>query len=58
VALPVPLTITCIDCGGIAYLLSTEAPEIGGWQPGDVVAYRCRDCHDRWDLVVGPDGIA
>ncbi len=49
--------ITCIDCGGPAHLLSHE-PEIGGWQPGDVVTYRCRDCRDRWDLVVGEDGIA
>jgi len=42
--------ITCIDCGGPAHLL-TEAPEFG-WAPGDVAVYRCRDCGDRWDLVV------
>lgn len=45
-------TITCVDCGGVAHLLSYEPEE--GWEPGDVVAYRCEDCLDRWDLVV-PD---
>jgi len=23
---------------------------------GDVVAYRCSDCLDRWDLVLMPEG--
>ncbi|HKX69775.1 MAG TPA: hypothetical protein VJM75_01025 [Acidimicrobiales bacterium] len=42
--------ITCVDCGGRAHLMSTE-PEIGGWQPGDLLVYRCEDCLDRWDVV-------
>jgi hypothetical protein len=46
--------IVCVDCGGPAYLLS-KPDEEGRFWPGDVVAYRCRDCLDRWDLVV-PDG--
>jgi DNA-directed RNA polymerase subunit RPC12/RpoP len=45
--------IVCIDCGGRAHLLSYP-PEDGFWLPGDVVAYRCSDCLDRWDLVL-PD---
>lgn len=49
----IPATITCIDCGGtshlITYLSDDEPPE-----PGDVVAYRCADCHDRWDVVLDP----
>ena len=45
--------ITCIDCLGPAYLV-TYPPEDGIWLPGDIVTYRCRDCHDRWDLVI-PD---
>lgn len=49
----VPDTISCVDCGGDCRLLSTPDPE-SGWQPGDVVAYRCTSCLDRWDLVV-PD---
>ena len=47
----VPDQITCIDCGGRAFRISF-APEEGDWEPGDVVAYRCEDCMDRWDLVV------
>ena len=43
--------IVCVDCGGRAHLL-TYAPEDGEWQPGDIVAYRCEDCRDRWDLVL------
>ena len=48
-------TITCIDCGGICSLL-TSPPEDDDWLPGDVVAYRCRDCNDRWDIVL-PDDV-
>ncbi len=47
------LVITCIDCGGRAFLL-TKPREDGVWYPGDIVAYRCQDCLDRWDLVL-PD---
>jgi predicted RNA-binding Zn-ribbon protein involved in translation (DUF1610 family) len=53
-AWPEPL-IVCVDCGGRAHLLSKFA-EDDPPQPGDVVAYRCEDCRDRWDLVLGdPD---
>ncbi|MEY3616101.1 MAG: hypothetical protein RLZZ518_1103 [Actinomycetota bacterium] len=41
--------IVCVDCGGPAHLL-TPPPEDGIWLAGDVVAYRCRDCRDRWDI--------
>jgi hypothetical protein len=43
--------IDCVDCGGRASLLS-EPPELG-WAEGDVAVYRCADCLDRWDVVVG-----
>lgn len=46
--------IICIDCGGRCFLL-TPAPEDGIWEPGDVVAYRCEDCLDRWDLVMSDE---
>jgi hypothetical protein len=52
----VPETIVCVDCGGPAGRLSYPPHE--GWQPGDVVAYRCRDCLDRWDLVIPDDDEA
>lgn len=45
-----PERITCIDCGGECGRLTAE-PELG-WAEGDLVTYRCRDCHDRWELVV------
>jgi hypothetical protein len=44
-------TITCVDCLGTAHLLSYEPPD-EGWVPGDVVAYRCPDCGERFDLVL------
>ena len=43
--------LDCIDCGGRASLVSYP-PELG-WAPGDVAVYRCADCMDRWDVVVG-----
>jgi hypothetical protein len=46
-----PETITCVDCGGLCRRLTYDPPD-EGFQPGDVVAYRCRDCHDRWDIVL------
>lgn len=45
--------IDCIDCGGRAHLL-TPPREDGRWEPGEIVAYRCEDCRDRWDLEL-PD---
>jgi len=45
--------ITCIDCGGPAYLLTPlPGPDDLPWAEGDLEVYRCRDCHDRWDLEV------
>lgn len=49
-------SITCVDCGGNAYLL-TPAPEDNTWYPGDVVAYRCKDCLDRWDLELTEEDL-
>jgi len=46
-AMDVPETIICVDCGGTAHFLQLyegEPPE------ADVAAYRCEDCHDRWDI--------
>ena len=44
--------IDCIDCGGRAHLMTR--PGEFGWQEGEIVLYRCEDCLDRWDLLVGP----
>jgi hypothetical protein len=48
------LTIVCVDCGGDCHLIS-HADENGEFEPGEIVAYRCRDCLDRWDLVLPDD---
>ena len=40
----------CGRLGGLCHLLSYAPHE--GWEPGDVVAYRCEDCLDRWDIVL------
>ena len=55
----VPEHIVCVDCGGRCHRLSYPPDE--GFIPGDVIAYRCEDCLDRWDVVMddiddGPEG--
>ena len=47
---PLP-TIVCVDCGGPCHLITPER-EDGKWFAGDLVTYRCRDCRDRWDLIL------
>lgn len=44
----------CVDCGGECHLITPER-EDGVWEIGDIVAYRCRDCRDRWDLELTED---
>jgi hypothetical protein len=44
-----PPTIVCVDCLGTCHLITFEPPD--GWDAGQVVAYRCEDCLDRWDIV-------
>ncbi len=51
-----PDTIVCIDCGGPCYRQPFDPPELG-WQPGDIVTYRCRDCTDFWYLEVDPEDL-
>jgi hypothetical protein len=51
----VPEEIVCVDCGGRCFRLS-YAPE-DGFAAGDVVAYRCQDCNDRWDMVLADDDV-
>jgi hypothetical protein len=45
-----PDTITCVECGGVAHLIS-YLPEEGELEPGYPLAYRCADCLDRFDMV-------
>ncbi len=48
---PLAESIVCVECGGTAYLL-TRFPPDDPPMPGDVVAYRCAECVDRFDIVV------
>jgi hypothetical protein len=58
-----PAEIVCVDCGGVCHLLSHPPPDSAGFAgeaggefaPGDVVAYRCADCLDRWDVVLSDE---
>lgn len=50
----VPETILCIDCLGTCQRL-THRPDDDPFIAGDVVAYRCPDCLDRWDIVLEDD---
>jgi hypothetical protein len=51
---PVPETIVCVDCGGTCHRISYERPD-EPFESGDVVAYRCADCNDRWDMVLSEE---
>jgi hypothetical protein len=44
-------TIVCVDCGGVAHLL-TRWDDDDPPRAGDLATYRCSDCLDRWDLVL------
>ncbi len=50
----VPEKIICVDCGGDCYRLSY--PPEDGFKPGDIIAFRCRDCLDRWDVEFDDQG--
>jgi hypothetical protein len=49
-----PQHIVCVDCGGRCHLLThpprDEDGRVLGFRAGDIVAYRCEDCLDRWDI--------
>ena len=51
----VPPTVVCVDCGGTCHLISYQPDE--GFAPGDVVAFRCEDCLDRWDIELTADDL-
>jgi hypothetical protein len=45
-----PETFGCVECGGVAHLL-THLPPDEPLEPGYPVAYRCADCMDRFDVI-------
>jgi len=52
-AVEAPEHIICVDCGGTCHLLTPpfdDGEGASGFRSGDIVAYRCSDCLDRWDI--------
>jgi predicted nucleic acid-binding Zn ribbon protein len=49
-----PETITCVECGGVAHLISF-LPDDDIAEPEMPYAYRCADCMDRFDVVWEPE---
>lgn len=45
-----PTEYVCIECSGVAHLISF-LPDDGEVEDGTPLAYRCSDCHDRFDVV-------
>ena len=45
-----PDTFTCIDCGGVAHLITFLTDEADP-EPGTPLAYRCADCMERFDVI-------
>ncbi len=52
----IPTEIACVDCGGTCHLIS-HAPPDEPFEAGDVVAYRCEQCNDRWDMELSADDL-
>ena len=52
-----PRTITCVECGGDAHLLTLLPEDEEDIEPG-VFAYRCADCAERFDVVMGEEAGA
>ena len=50
----VPDQIRCMECGGVCHRLTHRAAD-DPFQPGDWVAYRCPDCLERFDMMLGDE---
>lgn len=49
-----PPQIVCVECGGTAYVLHALGAE-DTFQAGDVVAYRCPECLERFDVELSDE---
>ena len=47
-----PPEIVCVDCLGSCVMQRHPDTE---WEPGDIIAYRCRDCMDVWYIEIDAD---
>lgn len=48
--------IDCMECGGDAYLAQALEPD-DAVEAGDILTYICRDCAQRWDVVVDDEDV-
>ncbi len=53
---PIAETIVCVECDATAHLLPRFSPDDPP-RPGDIVPYRCEECMERFDIVVGDDDL-
>ncbi len=49
-----PETITCVECEGVAHLVSHPPPD-QGFEQGQSVVYLCASCGLRLDVVLDTD---
>lgn len=54
--MPVATRIDCMECGGDAFLAQPLDPE-DVLEAGDILTYLCRDCAQRWDVVVDDEDL-
>ncbi|MDZ4826882.1 MAG: hypothetical protein SGJ13_10530 [Actinomycetota bacterium] len=55
--MPIAVRISCMECEGEAVLLQLPGPE-DVIEAGDILAYRCQECGERWDVVVDEADLA
>lgn len=53
-----PEAIVCPECGGDAHLLTLLPTDEAEIEPGSSFAYRCADCAERFDVVMGEEAGA
>lgn len=54
--MPIAERITCVECGGDAYLVQIPGEE-DVLEPGDVLVYACRECGRRLDVVLEEEDL-
>ena len=46
----IPTQMPCVDCDGTLHLLTTIDDEVPV-EPGEIIAFRCDSCLERFDIV-------
>jgi hypothetical protein len=53
---PIAERIDCMECGAEAVLVQPVDDETE-LEAGDILVYRCRECLQRWDVVLDDDDL-